>query len=79
MSDLFGVAGIQLLDRLDLPSPYAARIASLRRLIDDLDFEIDLFAGMVRGRMAREWARLTSSSSRAQHPRGSMPSSSPGF
>src|SRR5215212_6527256 len=25
MSDLFGVAGIQLLDRLDLPAPYAAR------------------------------------------------------
>jgi transposase len=54
MSDLFGVAGTQLLDRLDLPSPYAARIASLRRLIDDLEFEIDLFAGMIRGRMVRE-------------------------
>ena len=54
MSDLFGVAGTQLLDRLDLPSPYAARIASLRRLIDDLEFEIDVFAGIVRGRMARE-------------------------
>ena len=38
MSDLFGVAGTELLDRLDLPAPYAARIASLRRLIDDLDF-----------------------------------------
>ena len=54
MSDLFGVAGTALLDGLELPAPYAARIASLRRLIDDLDFEIDLFAGMVRGRMARE-------------------------
>ena len=54
MSDLFGVAGTGLLDRLDLPAPYAARIASLRRLIDDLDFEIDLFAGLVRGRMVRE-------------------------
>lgn len=54
MSDLFGVAGIELLDRLDLPAPYAARIASLRRLMDDLDFEVDLFAGMVRGRMVRE-------------------------
>lgn len=54
MSDLFGVAGTQLLDRLDLPAPYAARIASLRRLMDDLDFEVDLFAGMVRGRMAHE-------------------------
>ena len=54
MSDLFELAGTELLDRLDLPAPYAARIASLRRLMDDLDFEIDLFAGIVRGRMARE-------------------------
>ena len=54
MSDLFGPWGTELLDRLELPAPYAARIASLRRLMDDLDFEIDLFAGMVRGRMARE-------------------------
>jgi hypothetical protein len=28
MSDLFGVAGTELLDRLKLPAPYAARIAS---------------------------------------------------
>jgi transposase len=54
MSDLFGLAGTELLERLVLPAPYAARIASLRRLMDDLDFEIDLFAGMVRGRMAQE-------------------------
>jgi transposase len=54
MSDLFGVAGTALLDGLNLPAPYAARIASLRRLMDDLDFEVDLFAGMVRGRMVRE-------------------------
>lgn len=54
MSDLFGVAGTALLDRLDLPSPYAARIASLRRVMDDLDFEIDLFARILRGRMAAE-------------------------
>src|SRR3954452_21695628 len=43
MSDLFGVEGTALLGRLDLPKPYAARIASLRRLLDDLDFEIDVF------------------------------------
>jgi transposase len=54
MDDLFGVAGTQLLDQLNLPAPYSARIDSLRRLMDDLDFEIDLFAGMIRGRMARE-------------------------
>src|SRR5919202_6509125 len=37
MSDLFGVGGTNLLDHLDLPTPYMARIASLRRLIDLLD------------------------------------------
>jgi len=41
-----------LLDRLRLPAPYAARIASLRRLLEDLEFEIDLFAGLARGRLA---------------------------
>lgn len=51
MSDLFGIEGTALLDRLQLPAPYAARIASLRRLLDDLDFEIDLFANLVRGRL----------------------------
>jgi transposase len=54
MSDLFGQAGIELLDRLEVPGPYAAQIASLRRLMDRLEFEINVFAGMVRGRMARE-------------------------
>ena len=52
MTDLFGVAGTALLDGLDLPAPYAARIASLRRVMEGLDFEIDLFAGMLRGRLA---------------------------
>jgi len=37
--------------RLRLPAPYAARIASLRRLLDDLDFEIDLFTNLVQGRL----------------------------
>jgi transposase len=54
LTDLFGVAGADLLDRLELPTPYAARVASLRRLIDDLDFEIDLFAGLVRGRLQHD-------------------------
>ena len=54
MSDLFGVDGIKLLDRLQLPAPYAARIASLRRLIEGLDFEIDVFAGLARGRLVRD-------------------------
>ena len=54
MTDLFGLAGTELLDRLQLPKPYAARIASLRRIIGALDFEIDAFAGQVRGRLARD-------------------------
>jgi transposase len=54
MSDLFGAEGTQLLQRLDLPGPYAARIGSLRRLIDALDFEVDHFASMVRGRLYRQ-------------------------
>jgi transposase len=51
MSDLFGVEGTALLGRLRLPAPYAARIASLRRLLDDLEFEIDLFDNLVGGRL----------------------------
>jgi transposase len=58
MSDLFGMQGAALLDRLRdqqrLPGPYAARIASLRRLIETLEFEIDLFAGLTRGRLGRD-------------------------
>jgi transposase len=58
LNDLFGVAGNEVLDRLveggGLPDPYTARVRSLRRLIEDLDFEIDLFAGIVRGRLARD-------------------------
>jgi transposase len=54
MSDLFGVSGNELLDRLRLPKPYAARIASLRRLLEDLEFEIDLFTNLVRGRLTRD-------------------------
>jgi len=51
MSDLFGMAGTALLDGLDLPAAYAARIASLRRVMELLDFEIDVFARLVRARL----------------------------
>jgi transposase len=54
MSDLFGLAGTDLLDGLDLPAPYAARISSLRRVMEGLDFEIDVFSTLVRGRLARD-------------------------
>jgi transposase len=53
MSDLFGVSGIQLLNALDLPKPYAARIASLRRVVDLLDFEVDVFANLVRSQLVK--------------------------
>ncbi len=45
-------AGTDLLDRLALPAAYAARIASLRRIMDLLDFEIDVFAGLTKTRLA---------------------------
>jgi transposase len=51
MSDLFGINGQDLLDRVAMPRPYTARVESLRRLIDDLDEEIDLFARLVRGKL----------------------------
>jgi transposase len=54
LSDLFGVAGSQLLDGLELAKPYAARIASLRRIMDALDFEIDVFDKLARGRLAAD-------------------------
>jgi transposase len=44
VSDLFGVGGQQLLDRLELDAPYTARVGSLRRLIDAFTFEIDVIA-----------------------------------
>ena len=52
MSDLFSPAGEDLLDRCALPGPYAARVQSLRRLIIDIDTEIDLFTRLTRGRLA---------------------------
>jgi len=44
VSDLFGVGGQQLLDRLTLDAAYAARVDSLRRLIDAFTFEIEVLA-----------------------------------
>ncbi len=52
MTDLFGVAGGQLLDDLRLDPAYNARIVSLRRLIDALDFEIDVVARRTATKLA---------------------------
>lgn len=54
MSDLFSDSGNDLLDRCPLPGPYAARVQSLRRLIDDLEEEIDLFGRLARGKLAAD-------------------------
>jgi transposase len=37
-----------------LPAPYAARIQSLRRLIDDIDAEVELFTRPSRGRLVAD-------------------------
>jgi transposase len=41
VSDLFGLRGRALLQRLDLPEPWAGTVAASLRLIDELDAEID--------------------------------------
>jgi transposase len=54
MSDLFGVAGREVLDRAVVPAPYRARIDSLLRVMEHLEFEIELFAGLARARLAAD-------------------------
>jgi transposase len=54
MSDLFGLEGTELLDRINVPAPYGARVQSLQRLIDHLEDEIDLFARLARGRLVAD-------------------------
>jgi transposase len=51
MSDLFGVGGHQLLGRVELSPAARARVDSVLRLIENLDFEIELFAKLVAGRL----------------------------
>ena len=51
MSDLFGAGGQQLLATARLAAESRARVDSLLRLITALDFEIELFAKLVAGRL----------------------------
>jgi transposase len=51
MSDLFGAGGRQLLAAASLAPESRARIESVLRLIENLDFEVDLFAKLVAGRL----------------------------
>jgi transposase len=54
MKDLFGVAGRRLLDQAVLPAPYRARVDSLLRVMDCLEFEIEVFAGLARVRLVAD-------------------------
>ena len=51
MSDLFGVAGQQLLGRVALPVAARARVNSVLRLIECLDFEVGVFAKLAANRL----------------------------
>jgi transposase len=50
LNDLLAWDGLALLPAA--PAPYVARIQSLQRLIEALDVEVDLFAGLAKGRLA---------------------------
>jgi len=52
MADLFAAGGQRLLEQLRLPAVYAARIGSLRRLIEAFDFEIHTAGSQVAARLA---------------------------
>src|SRR5215207_6698565 len=54
MSDLFGLEGNLLLDEVELPGPYRARVSSLRRVLEAVDFEIEVFANLARVRLTRD-------------------------
>jgi transposase len=48
VTDLFGVAGRELLDRLDVPQPWRATVDASLYLIDDLDRQIDTINKQLR-------------------------------
>ncbi|MDQ3826473.1 MAG: IS110 family transposase [Actinomycetota bacterium] len=51
MSDLFGVSRQQLLNRVALPPVFAARIGSALRVLECLDFEIEVFTNLLTSRL----------------------------
>jgi transposase len=51
LGELFGPGGTKLLDSLQLPEPYASRVASQRRLLLMLDNEIDLVEHAIHHRL----------------------------
>jgi transposase len=54
MSDLFGVAGNDLLDSVVLPAAMRAKVCSCRHLIDLLGFEVDRFAKLAAVRLRED-------------------------
>ena len=54
MSDLFGVAGNDLLDRVVLPTAMRAKVVSCRHLIGVLDFEVERFAKLAKVRLCAD-------------------------
>jgi transposase len=46
-SDVFGPGGRELLEKVALPAAMRAKVNSALRLIDMLDFEVEVFAGLV--------------------------------
>ena len=51
LSDLFGLQGTELLKSAELASASRARIDSARRMIDMLDWEVELLSNLVTGRL----------------------------
>jgi transposase len=51
MSDLFGATGQQLLARVELTPAVRARVNSALRLIDSLDFEVEVFTTLANNRL----------------------------
>jgi transposase len=54
MTDLFGDQGRELLRSVELPSASRARIDSARRMIDMLDWEVELFTNLVTARLRED-------------------------
>jgi hypothetical protein len=54
MADLFGAGGQQLLARVELSPVFRARIGSATRVLEGLDFEVEVFTHLVCGRLRED-------------------------
>ncbi|MDQ3153655.1 MAG: hypothetical protein M3R63_18715 [Actinomycetota bacterium] len=46
MADLFGAGGQALLQRVELPPAFRARVGSATRVLECLDFEVEVFTNL---------------------------------